>query len=106
MDEINRRLQFWARRHVGGDIAEKNMYRISGLCIINIFFASINEVVCDHKIIINPLYYISLKNNSTWMLNAQHFGYEPVGTYKDAPLYHRRRYKEVKLSRLATLIIK
>lgn len=38
------------------------------------------------------------------MLNAQHFGYEPAGTYQDAPLYHRRMYKEVKLSRLATFI--
>lgn len=40
------------------------------------------------------------------MLNTQHFGYEPIGTYQDAPLCHRRRYKEVKLSILATFIIK
>lgn len=85
------------------------MYRVSGLYIINIFFALMDEVVCDHKIIIDQLffslYYISLKNNRTWMLNTQHFGYEQTGTYQDAPLYHRRRYKEVKLSILATFII-
>lgn len=74
------------------------------------FFAIMDEVVCDHRNIKDQLffslYYISLKNNSTWMLKAQHFRYEPTGTYQDAPLYHRRRYKEVKLSRLATFIIK
>lgn len=96
---------------LGGDVAENNMYRVSGICIINIFFFAIkDEVVFDHKIIIDQLfvslYYISLKNNSTWMLNAQHFRYEPTGTYQDAPLYHRRRYNEVKLSRLASFIIK
>lgn len=88
----------------GGDIAEKTCIALVGYVsfIFFFFFAIMDEVVCDHKSMIDQLffslYYISLKNNSTWMLNTQHFGYEPTGTYQDVPLYHRPRFKEVKLS--------